>query len=123
MDIVPPNNIYRDAALSVLAGPDSPSGLPVGAPISPPTGYTLPSAGAPVLLSDGTPLSETGDGGQPAFTPLMRMVSVVPDRAGNVWASNNWKPNFTSDLIDDPGGDGMVIFIGLAAPTQPGRTQ
>ncbi len=123
MDILPPNNIYEDAALSVLAGPNSPSGLPVGAPISPPTGYTLPSAGAPVLLSDGTPLNETGDGKQPAFTPLMRAVSAVPDRAGNVWVSNNWKPNFTSDLVGDPGGDGMVIFIGLAAPTQPGRTQ
>jgi hypothetical protein len=84
MTVLPPNNIYADAALSVLAGPDSPSGLPVGAPISPPTGYTLPSAGAPVLLSDGTPLSETGDGRQPAFTPLMRAVSAVPDRAGNI---------------------------------------
>jgi hypothetical protein len=123
MDILPPNNIYTTGALSVLAGPNSPSGLPVGSPISPPTGYTLPSAGAPVLLSDGTPLSETGDGRQPAFTPLMRSVSTVPDRAGNVWVSNNWKPNFTSDLIGDPGGDGMVIFIGLAEPTEPGRTQ
>jgi hypothetical protein len=123
MDILPPNNIYDNAALSVLAGPNSPSGLPVGTPISPSTGYTLPSAGAPVLLSDGTPLNETGDGKQPAFTPLMRAVSAVPDRAGNVWVSNNWKPNFTSDLVGDPGGDGMVIFIGLAAPTQPGRTQ
>ncbi len=123
MEVLPPNNVYRDAALSVLAGPDSPSGLPVGAPISPPSGYTLPSAGAPVLLSDGTPLSETGNGRQPAFTPLMRAVSAVPDRAGNVWVSNNWKPNFTADLEGDPGGDGMVIFIGLAAPTEPGRTQ
>lgn len=123
MDVLPPNNVYRNAALSVLAGPDSPSGMPVGTPLSPPTGYTLPSAGAPVLLSDGTPLSETGNGRQPAFTPLMRAVSAVPDRAGNVWVSNNWKPNFTADLEGDPGGDGMVIFIGLAAPTEPGRTQ
>lgn len=123
MDVQPPNNVYRKAALTVLAGPGSPSGLAIGAPISPTTGYTLPSAGAPVLLSDGTPLSETGDGGQPAFTPMMRAVSAVPDRAGNVWVSNNWKPNFTSDLVGDPGGDGMVIFVGLAAPTQPGRTQ
>ena len=36
MDILPPNNIYENAALSVLAGPNSPSGLPVGTPISPP---------------------------------------------------------------------------------------
>lgn len=123
MTVVPPNNVYLDAALSVLAGPNSPSGLPVGTPISPPTGYTLPSAGAPVLLSNGTPLSETGNGMQPGFTPLMRAVSAVPDRAGNVWVSNNWKPNFTADVEGDPGGDGMVIYVGLAAPTEPGRTQ
>jgi hypothetical protein len=123
MAVVPPDNIYLDSALSVLAGPNSPSGLPVGTPISPPTGYTVPSAGDPVLLSDGTPLSDVPPGGQPAFTPMMRTVSAVPDRAGNVWVSNNWKPNFTSDVMDNPGGDGMVIFVGLAAPTEPGRTQ
>jgi len=32
----------------------------------------------------------------------MRAVSAVPDRAGNVWVSNNWKPNFTSDLVGAP---------------------
>ena len=53
----------------------------------------------------------------------MRQVSIVPDRAGNVWVSNNWKPNYTTNLVENPGGDGMVIFIGLAAPTEPGRTQ
>jgi hypothetical protein len=118
----PPNNIYTDAGVSVLAGPGSPSGQPVGTPLSPETGFTLPSAGDPVLLSDGTPLSETGFN-QPAFTPLMRSVSVVPDRAGNLWVSNNWKPNFTTNQVESPGGDGMVIFIGLTAPTEPGRTQ
>jgi hypothetical protein len=123
MTTEPPDNIYEHAAVSLLAGPGSPSGLPVGTALTPPSGYTLPTAGAPVLLSNGTPLSETGNGTQPAFTPLMRAVSAIPDRAGNVWVSNNWKPNFTADLIGDPGGDGMVIFVGIAAPTQPGRTQ
>lgn len=117
-----PPDIYTDAALSVLAGPGSPSGQPIGTPLSPPTGYTLPSAGDPVLLSDGTPLSESGFN-QPAFTPLMRSVSAVPDRAGNVWVSNNWKPNFVTNQVENPGGDGMVIFVGIGHPTEPGRTQ
>lgn len=117
-----PPDIYLDAGVSVLAGPGSPSGLPVGTPLSPSTGYTLPSAGQPVLLSDGTPLSESGFN-QPAFTPLMRSVSVVPDRAGNLWVTNNWKPNFVVNQFQNPGGDGMVIFVGLAAATEPGRTQ
>jgi hypothetical protein len=117
-----PPDIYLDAGVSVLAGPGSPSGLPIGTPLSPPTGYTLPSAGEEVLLSDGTPLSQTGFN-QPAFTPLMRSVSAVPDRAGNLWVSNNWKPNFITNQLENPGGDGMVIFVGLAAATEPGRTQ
>ncbi len=115
-------NIFEDGSVSVLAGPGSPSGQPVGTPLSPPTGFTLPSAGEPVLLSDGTPLNEAGTN-QPSDTPLMRSVSAVPDRAGNIWVSNNWKPNFNTNQFDSPGGDGMVIFIGLGTPTEPGRTQ
>lgn len=122
MTFNPAETVYRNSAVTKLAGPNSSSGQPVGTPLTPPTGYTLPSAGAPVLLSDGTPLSQTGD--QPAFTPMMRTVTVVPDRAGNLWVSNNWKPNFNSNVFGgNPGGDGMVIFIGIAAPTEPGRTQ
>jgi len=94
----------------------------VGTPLSPDTGYTLPSAGEPVLLSDGTRLDQTAPG-QPTFTPMMRQVSIVPDRAGNLWVTNNWKPNFADNLIMNPGGDGLVIFVGLGAPTEPGRTQ
>ena len=117
-----PDNVYLNAAVSVLAGARSQSGKPAGTPLSPPTGYTLPSAGQEVLLFDGTPLSQTG-AGQPKLTPMMRSVSSVPDRAGNLWVTNNWKPNFNTDLTHNPGGDGMVIFVGLAEPTVPGRTQ
>lgn len=122
MDPFDLDNIYSNAAVSVLAGARSESGKPAGTPLSPSTGYTLPSAGEEVILFDGTPLSQTGTN-QPKFTPMMRSVSAVPDRAGNLWVSNNWKPNFHTDLTHNPGGDGMVIFVGLAEPTTPGRTQ
>jgi hypothetical protein len=121
--IAPGENVFRNSRISVLAGPNSSSGLPIGTPISPETGYTLPSAGEPVLLSDGTPLSETGPG-QPSFTPMMRQVSAVPDRAGNIWVTNNWKPNFTTNTLSpspNPGGDGLVVFVGLGGPTESGR--
>jgi hypothetical protein len=30
---------------------------------------------------------------------------------------NNWKPDFFIDTVGmNPGGDGIVIFVGLAAP-------
>ena len=41
------------------------------------------------------------------------------DQAGNVWAINNWKPDFVADVLPNkgnPGGDGIVIFVGLAKP-------
>ena len=110
------DNDFTTSSLTKLAGsnPDSrPPDLETGDPISPPTGYTLPSAGAEVLLQNGEPLY--GSGGPPSFSPLMRITSVVIDRAGNIWATNNWKPDFTIDLINS-GGDGMCIFVGLAKP-------
>ena len=54
--------------------------------------------------------------GGPSFAPMMRQTNVVIDRAGNIWALNNWKPDFDIDLCCNPGGDGVVIFVGLAAP-------
>lgn len=107
---------YTNAAVSKLAGIDSPSGLPVGEPISPETGYTLPTAGDPVTLADGSPLYTDGT---PCYSPLMRMTSVTIDAAGNLWAVNNWKPRFATDFEPyqgNPGGDGIVIFVGLARP-------
>jgi hypothetical protein len=115
-----PGNDYIHAAISKLAGVNHetrPPGLNTGDPISPSTGYTLPSAGSQVLLHNGEPLY--GPGGPKSLSPLMRQTNCVIDQAGNVWAINNWKPNFDKDVsptTGNPGGDGIVIFVGLAKP-------
>jgi len=113
--VIEPGSDYTSAAVSKLAGVNSPSGLPVGSPISPATGYTLKTAGSPVLLPNGEPLYKQGE----SYSPLMRMTNVVVDAAGNLWAINNWKPRFDTDKPDasgNPGGDGICIFVGLAKP-------
>ena len=93
-----------------------PPGHNVGDPISPPTGYTVPSAGSEVLLHNGQPLY----GLPPApscLIPMMRQTAVVIDQAGNIWSINNWKPDFDTDTQGgNPGGDGIIIFVGLAPP-------
>ncbi|WP_158617417.1 hypothetical protein [Legionella sp. km772] len=48
----------------------------------------------------------------------MRLTQVIPDRAGNIWAANNWKPIPFSSHFVNPGGDGMVAFIGIGKPTE-----
>jgi hypothetical protein len=109
-------NIFS-GRLTELAGANPvtrPVGLKPGDPISPATGYTLPSAGSQVLLHNGTPLY--GPGAPPSFIPMMRTTGVAIDRAGNIWTANNWKSNFDVDVASNPGGDGMVIFVGLAKP-------
>jgi streptogramin lyase len=93
-----------------------PTGVAMGTAITPSTGYTLPSAGSQVLLNSGQPLY--GAGAPPSYLPLMRLTSVNADMAGNIWAANNWKPSGLNDLLLNPGGDGMVIFVGVAAPTK-----
>lgn len=107
---------YTNAGMTKLAGVDSPSGMPVGEPLCPETGFTLPTAGEPVTLFDGSPLYRDGT---LCYSPLMRMTSVTIDAAGNIWAVNNWKPRFGSDFepcSGNPGGDGIVIFVGMAKP-------
>jgi hypothetical protein len=48
---------------------------------------------------------------------MMRQTAVAIDQAGNVWSINNWKPDFAIDTIGgNPGGDGIIIFVGLAPP-------
>lgn len=113
---------YTNTALTHLAGANRhtrPAGLETGDPISPSTGYTLPSAGEPVLLHNGEPVYEDGT---ECYTPLMRATSCQIDQAGNVWVVNNWKPRFRTDFPPNhgnPGGDGIVIFVGLARPPRP----
>ncbi len=111
------------AAISKLAGVNTP-GLDPGCPISPVTGYTLPSAGSQVLLHNSDPTKSDplyGPAGPACYSPLMRQTNCLIDQAGNVWALNNWKPSFDIDMpvpptVGNPGGDGVVIFVGLAKP-------
>jgi len=69
--------------------------------------------GDEVLLHKGEPLY--GSGEPACFTPLMRVTSMVIDGAGNIWATNNWKPISAIDLVNS-GGDGICIFVGMAKP-------
>ena len=103
--------------LTKLWGVNAPPGHSVGEPISPATGYTVPSAGSQVLLHNGDPLY--GQGASPSFIPMMRQTAVVIDQAGNIWSVNNWKPDVDIDFGGNPGGDGIVIFVGLAPPPRP----
>jgi hypothetical protein len=90
-----------------------PLGSRVGDGISPPSGYTVHSEGQEVLLHNGEPLY--GENGPASYAPIERLTNSLIDQAGNVWALNNWKPNFDIDQIN-PGGDGVVIFVGVATP-------
>ncbi|MEM9547902.1 MAG: hypothetical protein AAGA77_18105 [Bacteroidota bacterium] len=88
----------------------------------------LPTGGAEVTLANGMPLF----GNTPrirknkkkpsklmkSFQPLMRMTGTRIDKVGNLWAINNWKPAQEVDLRENPGGDGLVIFIGAAVPNK-----
>jgi streptogramin lyase len=109
-----PGSNFTCGRLTKLAGVHPPLGKNIGDPISPPTGYTVPSAGSEVLLHNGDPLY--GQGAPPSFAPMMRQTGAVIDQAGNVWSINNWKPDFDIDATSNPGGDGIVIFVGLAPP-------
>jgi hypothetical protein len=121
-----PDNVDARYSVVQLCGVDTaqcPPGKVTGDAISPPTGWTLPSAGSPVLLANGEPLYPPPN--PPSYKPLMRLTSVHPDMAGNVWATNNWKPSVVVDVggapfdpAGNPGGDGIVVFVGLAAPTR-----
>lgn len=94
---------------------------------------TVPTGGSEVTLANGYPLYgiQTRPGkpiiliqGEPTFTqhrmkcyqPIMRLTSTNIDGAGNLWCMNNWKPSVLVDVADNPGGDGVVIFLGIAAP-------
>ena len=80
---------------------------------SPSNGFTVKSGGDQVLMANGEPLY--GYSEDPCYNPIMRQTGINVDCAGNVWVCNNWKPSLLSD-ISNPGGDGVVVFIGLASP-------
>ena len=78
--------------LSELCGATTancPPGLHIGDPISPPAGYTS--------------------------SLLTRLTAVVIDASGNVWVADNWK---SIPIPTNPGGNGLVEFVGLAAPVK-----
>ncbi|MGO4294336.1 hypothetical protein [Chitinophaga sp. RAB17] len=90
---------------------------------------TVPTGGAEVMLANGWPLYGTLTkpvivDGKPSghkvpvkcYQPIMRLTSTNIDGAGNLWCMNNWKPSAVVDVTDNPGGDGVVIFLGIAEP-------
>jgi len=106
--------------LTQLAGINAKGHL-LGDGLSPQTGYTLPTAGDEVLLANQESLY--GSDGPKCHIPMMRTTAVAVDAAGNVWSCNNWKPDFDIDIGDpnagikgNPGGDGVLIWVGLATP-------
>lgn len=109
---------YRLTQLCGTNTANCPAGLSTGDGISPATGWTLPSGGDEVLLASGKPLYYPLN--VKSYKPLMRATATQIDMAGNVWVTNNWKPSGLNDLIKNPGGDGLVIFVGMAAPVAPG---
>lgn len=48
-----------------------------------------------------------------AFNGLQRNTGINIDASGNVWLANNWKD---VPVQANPGGDGLVAFVGLAPP-------
>lgn len=50
-----------------------------------------------------------------AFDGLQRSTGLGLDSSGNVWVTNNWKQ---IPARINPGGDGLVAFIGLASPVK-----
>jgi hypothetical protein len=112
-----------DGCLSQLAGAKA-TGHAFGSALTPQYGYRLRTGGSPVTLHDGTPLY--GKDGPECKFPMMRTTGLNIDAAGNVWTCNNWKPDFDFDIglgtpgkgDGNPGGDGMLIWVGLAKPVQ-----
>ena len=96
---------FNGGALANLCGErteNCPQGLTTGDPISPATGY---------------------DGGG----ALQHLTSVAIDQAGNVWVANNvndlevcarMSETGCRQASTECGGDGVVVFFGLAAPVE-----
>ena len=89
--------------------------------------FSLPTGGLPVTLATGQTLVNSA--GAPVMSPLMRLTHAAPDAAGNVFITNNWKPDAFLDVGDilysngtitaipaNPGGDGLIAFVGVGSP-------
>jgi sugar lactone lactonase YvrE len=50
-----------------------------------------------------------------AFDGLQRNTGVQVDSAGNLWLTNNW---IKVPVQTDPFGDGLVVYVGMAAPVK-----
>lgn len=95
--------------------------------MSPSVGFTLPSAGDAVLLSDGQPVYDDVSNKINSHKPIMRQINIQPDSAGLVRVMNNWKLSIHQNLlgmpldptvVPNPGGDGVVVIVGIGAPTK-----
>lgn len=71
---------------------------------------TRPST-CPAGYKTGDPISPTGTGY--SSDALTRNTGVAIDESGNVWVANNW---LDIPIQSNPGGHGVVVFVGLAAP-------
>lgn len=60
---------------------------------------------------DGTPIAPFGFHSD----AILRITGVSIDPSGNVWLANNW---LTVPVQTNPGGDGVVVVIGIAAPVK-----
>ena len=83
---------------------------------------TLPIGADEVLSANGKPLYGNNLNARGVFykcyQPLMRMTATLPDSIGNLWCMNNWKPSAKVDTSNNPGGDGVVIFVGVTEPVR-----
>ncbi|HEU0056521.1 MAG TPA: hypothetical protein VFQ08_04635 [Gaiella sp.] len=70
------------------------------------------TSGGPLSGTGKTPLS--GPKAPRSYIPMMRQTASAIDRAGNLRTVNNRKPNLTVDATVNPGGEGIVICVGLA---------
>ena len=67
------------------------------------------TANCPEGYKTGDPISPRTGYGSDALT---RNTGVAIDPSGNVWLANNWR---TLAVQTNPGGDALVVFVGLAA--------
>lgn len=63
------------------------------------------------LDHDGNPVAPLGY----YSDAMQRITGVSIDPSGNVWLANNW---LIDPPLTNPGGDGMLVFVGLAAPVK-----